>query len=540
MPDVTNAQVANLEVVYTGPGNPGLLQVPPDVAADGVPAINFMFRVCGFSARERAILIYLEGLTTIGTLLEFTVDDLQRLFVKRTKLNLSRGGFDAMEIAQKRARALLHWLKHQEAQGLTADPNLWLPPLMGTSAQAMDAAKISKDTDSDITPPKKFTPDQWYTGKEVMLNYLSSQKSVDGITPLAYVIRKPLAAGTVPATANERLIHNKALTGPHFDRDNVTVYSIYKQWTLQTSGYTWIKQFDQSQNGRAAALAMFAHYDGPGEVKKRKATALDKLKKIHWNNSANFSFEKYTSTLKDLFYILNNSDDQTYREESKQVDFLIEHMNSNNQSVITHTALAHNLHPDSFDDCANYIAEKLVTIFPGQESKHGSRRTSAASTRGHRKKKGHLTKPPQGAPPGVGKMVDGRWEVNGYDCSDLYKQHPRNVFNSFPKELKAVISKGPPNQPNHPRNKNKRSRGGGGSNNRRGSKSGDRSVAAVSFMSELTESIARGVKAASRHNTQGEDNDDNESNGSVNEAGGSSFGRGRYESQPKKKKGKKG
>ena len=81
-----------------------------------------MFRVCGFSARERAILIFLEGLNTICTLLDFTIDDLQRLFVKRTKLNLNRGEFDAMEIAQKRARALLYWLKHQEAQGLTAIP----------------------------------------------------------------------------------------------------------------------------------------------------------------------------------------------------------------------------------------------------------------------------------------------------------------------------------------------------------------------------------------------------------------------------------
>ena len=92
MPDVTNVQVANVEVAYTGPGDPGLLQVPPDVAADGIPAINYMFRVCGFSARDRAILIFLEGLNTICTLLDFTIDDLQRLFVKRTKMNLIRGG----------------------------------------------------------------------------------------------------------------------------------------------------------------------------------------------------------------------------------------------------------------------------------------------------------------------------------------------------------------------------------------------------------------------------------------------------------------
>jgi len=84
-----------------------------------------------------------------------------------------------------------------------------------------------------------------------------------------------------------------------------------------------IRDFDVSKDGRGAWKALNEHYNGSGHVSCRVEYAKAKLEKLHWSNEAVFSYDKYSTALKQCFVDLG--DPQNTNElysQRQQVDII--------------------------------------------------------------------------------------------------------------------------------------------------------------------------------------------------------------------------
>ena len=92
----------------------------------------------------------------------------------------------------------------------------------------------------------------------------------------------------------ERALYQFPLNGRHFIDDNNTVYRLLCDLLIRTPSYVWVEQYDRSQNGRDAWMALVEHYEGGGQRKKRKSSALATLRFLHYKNESVFSFEDFS------------------------------------------------------------------------------------------------------------------------------------------------------------------------------------------------------------------------------------------------------
>ena len=100
--------------------------------------------------------------------------------------------------------------------------------------------------------------------------------------PLAYVIREDV----MPVGANEatQRMYELPHQGATHTTDNTRVHTLLKSYLADTSGHEWIRAFDGNQDGRAAYLALRAHYNGEGELRKRTTLATETLRTAHYKN----------------------------------------------------------------------------------------------------------------------------------------------------------------------------------------------------------------------------------------------------------------
>ena len=87
------------------------------------------------------------------------------------------------------------------------------------------------------------------------------------------------------------------MDGPHYEIDCSDVWTKLKAWTLETAGWEWIRDF----NVRGAWKALNEHYNGSGHVSRCVEYAKAKLEKLHWSNEAVFSYDKYSTAVKQCF-----------------------------------------------------------------------------------------------------------------------------------------------------------------------------------------------------------------------------------------------
>jgi N-acetylglucosamine-6-phosphate deacetylase len=86
------------------------------------------------------------------------------------------------------------------------------------------------------------------------------------------VIRKAAPVGHQFANPAESLICTK---------DDHKVHGVIKESMADAQSWEWVKSLDRAQDRRGAVTFLQTHFDGPGEVEKRVAHALDAMEGLH-------------------------------------------------------------------------------------------------------------------------------------------------------------------------------------------------------------------------------------------------------------------
>ena len=90
-----------------------------------------------------------------------------------------------------------------------------------------------------------------------------------------------------------------------------------KAFLIGSAAYAWIKQYDHSDNGRAAFQAWVDHYNGAGELNKRTDLAKSSMRELHYKNEQSMSFEKCTEMIIKCFSTLDKDEDENLSEQQK-------------------------------------------------------------------------------------------------------------------------------------------------------------------------------------------------------------------------------
>ena len=137
---------------------------------------------------------------------------------------------------------------------------------------------------------------------------MKSINGADGVS-LYYVIRgetpDPLSLSLM--NPDERIIYQAALKGHEYRQDNKVMWRVLKNLLVDTVAWSWINVMDSNEDGCSAMMNLRTHYDGPGAVLTRIASANQVLKTIHYNQEWYFPFEKYVTKLKDFFEVLEEN-----------------------------------------------------------------------------------------------------------------------------------------------------------------------------------------------------------------------------------------
>lgn len=88
------------------------------------------------------------------------------------------------------------------------------------------------------------------------------------------------------------------------------MYRLLRDLLAGTTGFAWIQDFDRSQNGRSAWLALIEHYNNRAQKEKRKSTALATICLLHYKkNESVFSYEDYSCRMLLAFRDLEETDE---------------------------------------------------------------------------------------------------------------------------------------------------------------------------------------------------------------------------------------
>ena len=120
----------------------------------------------------------------------------------------------------------------------------------------------------------------------------------------------------------DRELYCYPLNGRHYNLDNMTVYQVLSDVVAGTSGYTWIRDHDRSQNGWAAWMALVVHYEGGGQCEKRMSAALATIKALHYKNESVFAYEDFSRKLLEAFRNLKDTDEEL--SEFQKIKLLLE------------------------------------------------------------------------------------------------------------------------------------------------------------------------------------------------------------------------
>jgi hypothetical protein len=188
-----------------------------------------------------------------------------------------------------------------------------------------DAAKDEDASEPDTL--KKLTG--WALWNKLFQNYLRQIVGAAKI-PLIYLARnerdnpdEPL----IPAnfgTPTEYLIEATIFRGRHYDIDNPRFYRELKSFTVNGEGWSYIKKYERSQDGRRAYLALKTQCEGTASKITRKNKAYASISNAVYSGSRRqYKFQDFINTHQTAHNEILDCDPSEAVPESKKVaDFL--------------------------------------------------------------------------------------------------------------------------------------------------------------------------------------------------------------------------
>ena len=216
-------------------------------------------RLCGFNAGTIQYLIA-QGFASPDDLLLASESDLDSIAraVARTP---PRGGANVTMpfIAMKNLKGLRFWADERKRTGFEAEPENFTAndvTLFTAKCQEYNEQREAAKEEDASKPDslKKLT--NWALWNESFQNYLRQILSTAKI-PLVYLTRNERDTPDVLdpkdfASPTEYLIEATIFSGRHFELDNPRFYRELKSFIVNGEGWSYVKKFERSQDGRKA------------------------------------------------------------------------------------------------------------------------------------------------------------------------------------------------------------------------------------------------------------------------------------------------
>lgn len=266
-------------------------------------AVNSVFDVCGLTDTQKLALIR-QGINTMARLrlLGCTCDEIRNSLKPVMALSRARGGCEFSINIITSLAALSGFYRDCRRRGLPLDPLSFSHASLDEWTERI--LQTDDDSDDELVPsPGNLNIDNFLTWKEALDLKLKSMRG-SAHTPLYYVIRPDLPPGHLLVNAEDRLIHETRQQGPEWNKDNKKVARFVLGLVQPTDGYQWVREVSPF-DGRGIVQALVNHYEGEGHSQRIVESARHTVSNLIYQNESVFSWETFSTRLKQAFDILN-------------------------------------------------------------------------------------------------------------------------------------------------------------------------------------------------------------------------------------------
>jgi hypothetical protein len=235
--------------------------------------------------------------------------------------------------------------------------------------------------DTDIRKPEKLSDlAKWTKFWELLTTYLGRVKGA-ALTPLSYLVREheevtPAHHDAEYQSIPERLIATTALNGTHFDLDNRTLYDEFKPLVVDGPGWSFIKKFDRSKDGRGAVLALKSQAEGTSAKLTRKQAAYASIaSSAYLGPRKGFTFASYVALHQSAHNELLDLDEPV--SESKKVTDFLKGIRDPNLNTGKSIVLGDPAKLGDFEECQQYLSTVVQNMSAQMKSE---RQVSSATT----------------------------------------------------------------------------------------------------------------------------------------------------------------
>ena len=283
---------------------------------------------CGFNAVTSAF-IHAQGFESPLSLLLVTDEDLHTMIKNASRNPPPNVVFPFLAV--KKLIAYRHWASERQRTGMATTPGTFTAAQVTAALTALRDEEERRLADHDLDPVKPEPLKQitgWSKFNEKWLNYIGQLRG-RAHTPLTYVSREvAVVTAEIRAaeydTTDERLIATTLHTGDHWEPDNRRYWKELKALCVDGAGWTYIKRFNNSENGRNAYNALKAQCEGNSVQHTRKVRAYNLIANARYHGERKtYNFQKYVEAHQSGFNEIFDVDEAESIPETKRVsDFL--------------------------------------------------------------------------------------------------------------------------------------------------------------------------------------------------------------------------
>lgn len=445
---------------------------------------------CGFNAATVRYLIA-QGFASPNDLRLASESDLD-LIARSIDRTPPRGAGNVTMpfIALKNLKGFRFWADERRRTGFEADAESFTEDIVTEFTVRCQEYQEQKEAarDEDASKPeglKKLV--NWALWNESFQNYLRQILSAAKI-PLIYLTRDDREApGAVLDPADfgshtEYLIEATVLEGRHYELDNPRFYRELKSFVVNGEGWSYIKKFERSQDGRSAYLALKTQCEGTASKITRKNKAYASIANATYSGSRRqYKFQDYINAHQTAHNEILDCDPTEAIPESKKVaDFLKGITDPKLESAVS-VVLGDPRMLNDFQTCQQYLSTTVENRATLEKSKERNISGVKSSDKSDKKTKGD--KLPKGF------KLENKW-------------YPPRIFRLLSQEQKDQLKEW-------------------------SEKKGKRSVAALK--KQIKDELKNEMKKKG-----GEEKDSDEAESSADDAAGKEFGRGAHKKKQKK------
>lgn len=336
--------------------------------AAAAPAIAFRnaLQRIGINAETR-LAIGENGFQTAQDLVAIQDSDLDKLPKHLVSWNVPGAAPNAQVripfLSLTKLKALRYWILAQRCIGVDApNVNAFAGEVIDETLARMKADSDYKlaTEDTSIRKPEKLVDlAKWTKFWELLTTYLGRVKGA-ALTPLSYLVREhdDVTAAHLAATyasTQERLIATTALRGTHFDMDNRTLYDEFKPLVVDGPGWSFIKRFDKTKDGRKAVLALKSQAEGTSAKLTRKQSAYASIaSSAYLGPRKGFTFSSYVTLHQSAHNELLDLEEPV--SESKKVTDFLKGIRDPTLNTGKSIVLGDPLKLANFEECQQYLS----------------------------------------------------------------------------------------------------------------------------------------------------------------------------------------